>query len=445
MKIVISGAGEVGRHLAKMLEEERHDIVVIDTDIKKLEQIDNFSDIYAVEGSPVDINTLHRANVSNCDLFIAVYSDENMNILSASLAKNLGAVKAIARIDNDDYLQPNNKEIFINMGIDYMFYPERSAADEVMTLLGNTSSTEYVNFSGGKLTLVVIKLTENSPIKNRTLQEIWEGAVGMQRTVAVSRAGETIIPDASFTLLEGDMVHLICDTRRLDEVMDLAGVANIKVKNVMILGGSRIGRKVARGLQDHMNVKIIEYNKEKAQMLSQRLDNTLVIYQDGRDAQVLEKEGLSDMDAFVAVTGRSETNILAAMLAKKMGVKKVIAEIENLNYIALAESMGVDTIVNKKLTTAGGIFRFTMNTDVQAIKCLNGCDAEVLEFIAKPDSLITKKKVRDIDLPRGVILGGMVRGDKAFIATSGSQVKAFDRVVVFALPESISKLGKYFD
>ncbi len=445
MKIVISGAGEVGRHLAKMLEVERHDIVVIDQDSENLEQIDSFADIYTIVGSPVDISTLHRANVSNCDLFLAVYSDENMNILSACLAKNLGATKAIARVDNDDYLQPNNKEIFINMGIDYMFYPERSAATEVMTLLGNTSSSEYVNFSGGKLTLVVIKLTENSPIKNRTLLDIWEGTDAMQRTVAVSRNGETIIPDANFRLLVNDMVHIVCDSKHMDEVMKMSGSINIKVKNVMILGGSRIGRKVAAGLQDHMNVKIIEYNKEKAHSLAQKLDNTLVIYQDGRNGEVLEKEGLSDMDAFVAVTGRSETNILAAMLAKKMGVKKVIAEIENLNYISLAESIGIDTIVNKKLITAGDIFRFTMNTDVQAIKCLNGSDAEVLEFIAKPDSLITKKIMRDVDLPKGVIVGGVVRGEKAFIATGGSQIKAFDRVVVFALPEAISKLERYFD
>ncbi len=445
MRIVISGAGEVGRHLAKMLEEEGHDIIVIDGDQKNLELIDNFTDIYTVTGSPVDLNTLHRANVAGCDLFIAVYSDENMNILSASLAKHVGATKSIARIDNEDYLQPNNKEIFINMGIDYMFYPERSAATEVMTLLGNTSSSEYVNFSGGKLTLVVIKLTDNSPIKNRTLLDIWQGTQAIQRTVAVSRNGETIIPDATFKLVENDMVYIICDSKHMEEVMKMSGAMNIKVKNLMILGGSRIGKKVALGLQDHMNVKIVEYNREKAQDLAQKLNNTLVIYQDGRNGEVLEKEGLSEMDAFVAVTGRSETNILAAMLAKKMGVKKVIAEIENLNYISLAESIGVDTIVNKKLITASDIFRFTMNTDVQAIKCLNGCDAEVLEFIAKPDSLITKKIVREVQLPKGVIVGGVVRGEKALIATSGTQIKAFDRVVVFALPEAISKLERYFD
>lgn len=445
MKIIIAGAGEVGRHLAKMLEEEDHDIIIVDNDPKNIELLENFTDIYTVTGSPVDIQTLHRANVENCKLFIAAYSDESINILAATLAKNLGATKCIARIDNDDYLQPNNKEIFINMGIDYMFYPEKIAAAEVMALLGNTSSSEYVNFSGGKLTLVVIKLTENSPIKNMTVLDILESNKSSYRTVAVSRGGITIIPESDFHLLENDMVYIICDSQHMKEVTKMSGATNINVKNLMIFGGSRIGMKVAAGLQNQVNVKLLEYDKSKAEMLASKLDNTLVIYRDGRSEDVLYEEGLSDMDAFVAVTGRSETNILAAMLAKKMGVKKVIAEIENFHYITLAESMGVDTIVNKKLITASNIFRFTMNTDVQAIKCLNGCDAEVLEFIAKPDSLITKKIIDEVKLPYGVIIGGLVRGDKAIIVSDQMQINAFDRVVVFALPDVISKLAKYFN
>ena len=444
MKIVIAGAGEVGRHLAKMLEEENHDIIVMDENIRNLEMIENSTDIYTIVGSPVDMSTLQLSNVANCDLFISVHSNESVNVLAGALAKNLGAAKCIARIDNDDYLKPNNKEIFINMGIDYLFYPEKIAAAEVMTLLGNTSSSEYVNFSGGKLSLVVIKLTESSPIKNKTIRENVEQSSATHRTIAISRNGETIIPEPNFQLKENDMVYIICDNKHMKEVMAMSGATNIKVKNVMIFGGSRIGQKVAAGLQNQVNVKLIEYNTEKAESLASKLNNTLIINRDGRNVDVLHDEGLSEMDAFVAVTGRSETNILAAMLAKKMGVKKVIAEIENFNYIALAESMGVDTIVNKKLITASDIFRFTMNTDVQAIKCLNGCDAEVLEFIAKPNSLITKKIIREVDLPKGSIVGGMVRGEKVLIASSDSQIKAFDRVVIFALPEAISKLAKYF-
>lgn len=213
----------------------------------------------------------------------------------------------------------------------------------------------------------------------------------------------------------------------------------------MILGGSRIGIRVAMELQNDVNIKLVDYSEEKAYRLAELLEKTLIINEDGRNTDAMLEEGLANMDAFVAVTGRSETNILAAMLAKRMGVKKVIAEVENLNYIGLAESMGIDTIINKKIITASNIFRFTMATDVQAIKCLNGSDAEVLEFIVKPNSPATKHKVRDLDLPDDTIIGGIVRGDKVFIATGNSTINAYDRIVVFSMPESVGKIGYYFN
>ena len=446
MKIVIAGAGAVGSHLAKMLGDEYHDIIVIDDDPKRLEDIRNFADIVTINGDSTTFETQQKAEVKKANLFIAVCPDESKNIISAILAKQLGAKKSIARIDNDEYLQPNNKEIFINMGIDYLFYPEKVAANEVITLLGNTSTTEYVNFSGGKLVLVVFKLDGNSSLVDRSLYDFAENRDKLNyRTVAISRNGETIIPQGSDIFKEDDTIYVIADHNYVNEVMSFSGQDSVDVRNMMILGGSKIGQRVAMALQDKVNIKLVDYNAEKARRLSDVLLNTLVINEDGRNTEVMIEEELGTMDAFVAVTGRSETNILAAMLAKKMGVKKVIAEIENLNYINLAESMGVDTIVNKKLTTASSIFRFTMNTDVQAIKCLNGCDAEVLEFIAKPDSIITKGMIKDIKFPSNAIIGGIVRGDKVFIATGSTEVKAYDRVVVFSLPGAISKIGWFFD
>ena len=447
MKIVIAGAGEVGTHLAKMLGNEYHDITIIDESSKNLEKIGNMMDMYPIVGDPVDINTLISANIGKANLFISVCPEESKNILAATLAKHLGAKKCIARIDNDEYLKPNNKEIFISMGIDYMFYPEKIAAAEITNLLGNTSTTEYVNFSNGRLVLVVFRLSANSPIVNKTLIEVTSQLTTLDyRTVAISRGGNTIIPRGNDMFMENDTIYVIATRKHLDEVMALSGTPKIRVKNVMILGGGLIGERVAATIQNQMNVKLVEYNEEQARKLAGRLDNTLVINQDGRNAEVMHDEELERMDAFVAVTGRSETNILAAMLAKKMGVKKVIADIENFNYIGLAESMGIDTIINKKQITASNIFRFTMNTDVQAIKCLNGCDAEVLEFIAKPDSPVTKKAVKDIEFPEGAIIGGVVRGDDmVFIATGESRIKPYDRVVVFALPEAISRMPHYFD
>lgn len=446
MKIVIAGSGEVGSHLAKMLSGEYHDITVIDDDQKRLENVGKIADIYTVLGDMTTFEALNKVDLKRCQLFIAVSPDESRNIISAMMAKRLGAKKCIARIDNDEYLLPNNKEIFITMGIDYLFYPEKVAASEVITLLGNTSSSEYVNFSGGKLSLVVFRLDASSPVVGKRLSEIGVDNEKLRyRTVAISRGGDTIIPSADEVFMENDNIYVISDYRYVKEVMELSGKASINVKRMMILGGGKIGLRVARQLQENVNIKLIEYDKAKAERIAKMLDHTLVINQDGRDVEMMIEEDLSDMDAFVAVTGRSETNILAATLAKRMGVKKVIAEIENFNYIKLAENMGVDTIINKKLVTASNIFRFTMNTDVQAIKCLTGCSAEVLEFIAKPESRATRKVVRDISFPRDAIIGGIVRGEKVFIVTGDTEIKAYDRVVVFALPEAISRIGEYFD
>lgn len=446
MKIIIAGAGEVGSHLATMLSHEYHDITAVDDSAKRLEELTATADVLAIEGDITSFEVLEKCEIKQCDLFMAVSPEENTNILSAVIAKKLGAKKSIARIDNDEYLKPNNKEVLINMGIDYMFYPEKIAAREVITMLGHSATTEYVDFSGGKLTLVVFKLEVSSPILGRTLSDITVDRDDLEyRTVAISRGGETIIPRGGDFFTEGDMVYVIANQRSVNEVMRLTGKPNIEVKNMMILGGSSIGRRIAKELQNEINIKLIDYNPEKAYKLAEVLDKTLVINHDGRNREVMLEEGLADMDAFVALTGRAETNILAAMLAKRMGVKKVIAEVENLNYINLAESIGIDTIINKKLIAASSIFRFTMNTDVQAIKCLNGCDAEVLEFIAKPDSPATRGKIKHINFPRAAIIGGIVRGDRAFIAVGNTEIKAYDRVVVFALPSGISKIGRFFE
>ena len=371
---------------------------------------------------------------------------ENDNVVAAMLAKKLGAKKAIARIDNNEYLEPNNKEMFIDMGIDYLFYPEKVAASEVINLLGHTSTTEFVDFSSGKLSLVVFHLEPTSPLVGKPLEGFDDDEAPLSyRTVAITRGGQTIIPREGEQFMEGDVIYVIARQDAVREVMEFSGQSNIEIKNMMILGGSRIGIRIATELQDEVNIKLIDYNAEKAYRLAEMLEKNLIINEDGRNTEAMMEEGLSNMDAFVAVTGRSETNILAAMLAKRMGVKKVIAEIENLDYINLAESIGIDTIINKKLVTASNIFRFTMSTDVQAIKCLTGSEAEVLEFIVKPNAPATKAPIKELKLPQDTIIGGVVRGDKVFIAVGNMELSAYDRVVVFAMPASISKIGYFFN
>lgn len=446
MKIVIAGAGDMGTHLAKMLSGNGHDITVADVDPKALVEVDNLVDVVTVEGDTTQFSVLRKAGVRRCDLFIAVRSVENDNILSAVMAKQLGAKKAIARVDSNEYLEPNSKEIFIDMGIDYLFYPEQIAAREVINLLGHTSTSEYVDFAAGKLSMVAFRLELTSPLLGRMVVDPESYDEDLEyRTVAIVRGQRTIIPSGDERYEEEDMIYVICRHSATQKVVELSGRREVEIKNMMILGGSRIGVRIANELQNEVNIKLVDYNADKAYRLAEMLDKTLIINEDGRDTEAMMEEDLSGMDAFIAVTGRSETNILAAMLAKRMGVKKVIAEVENINYISLAESIGVDTIINKKLVTASNIFRFTMTTDVQAIKCLTGSQAEVLEFIVKPNSPATKSPIHDLGLPDNAIVGGVVRGDRVFIAVGDTQINAYDRVVVFTMPESVMQVAEFFN
>ena len=446
MHIVIAGAGEVGKHLAKMLSNEEHDLVIIDNDPERLKSVGSALDVLTIEGNANSIAHLKEARIHKADLFISATYSEDVNVNSAILSKRLGAKKTIARIDNQEYLLPANKEIFENLGVDYMIYPEKIAAREIVGLLSETGSTEVVEFSGGKLHMYVIRLDEDAPIIHQTLRELAPSDSTMEyRAVAITRHGQTIVPSGDDRFELGDLVYVMSNKAGLKHLYKYSGKKQFEVRNIMILGGSRIGRKTADSLGKQHYVKLIEKDRQRSYQLSNLLSNTLVINGDGTDMELLRQEGLEKMDAFVAVTGNAETNILSCLLAKHLGVKRTIAEVENMDYIHLAENIGVNTIVNKKLITASRIFRFTMTEEVSSIKCLTGTDAEVMEFVVKPDAPATKGCLAEIDFPREAIIGGVIRGKHANIARGDTRIKPYDRVVVFALPGVIHTIGKLFN
>lgn len=445
MRIILAGAGEVGTHLAKMLSKENHDVVVIDPDSEKLEFIESGFDLMTVTGSATSIEILQEANIKKCDLYIAVAPSEETNITGAILAKKLGAKKTIARIDSSEYLLHGNKDIFMSLGIDYLIYPERIASREIITLLNRTASTDYMDFSGGGLSLYVLKLDENAPVVSKSLIEMAKKNLKLEyRAVAITRNGETIIPRGCDMFLPNDLVYVITNPSGIREIMKYSGKEDFAVKNILILGGSRIGIRTAMDMEHSCNIKLIDIDKKKCDKINEWVERTLVLHGDGRNIDLLHEAGIKNMDAFIAVTGNSETNILSCLVAKKLGVKKIICEVENFDYIGIAESMGLDTIINKKVSAASRIFRFTMNQEVSNIKCLTGTDAEIFEFVAKQDSLVTKGPIKDIDFPRDAIIGGVVRGKSSFIAKGNTQINPNDVVVVFALPTAIFKIGKYF-
>jgi len=445
MRIIIAGAGEVGTHLAKMLSNENHEIILIDPEQERLKPIDGTLDVLTHEGSATSIKILQDSMKKKTDLFIAVTHSEHTNITSSILAKRFGAIKTIARIDNIDFLEHSTLEFFKSMGIDSLIYPELIAAREVLGLLHETGATDFMEFSGGKLAIYVQKLDEKAPIINKSLQEISiTHKPDKYRAVAIKREGKTIIPRGNEHFLLGDLVYVISTHEGIDEMMKTSGKENFEAKSIMILGGSRIGKHIALYMQKNSEVKLIESNTKKCEDLAEILDNTLIINGDGRNVDLLEQEGITQMDAFVAVTGNSETNILSCLLAKKMGVKKTIAEVENMEYINLAENTGIDTIINKKISAASRIFRHTTNPNVTQVKYMTGTDAEVMEFIVPAYAKITKGTLKSLDFPRDAIVGGGIRDGEAFIATGDTIIRANDKVIVFTLPSAYDKLSKYF-
>ncbi len=448
MNIIIAGAGEVGSHLAKMLGSENHNLTIIDSDEERLSAVSETVDATMILGSPTSIDILKKAHTEEADLFVAVFPAkfQDVNIIAAALAKKMGAKNVTSRINNEEYLESDNNNLFKEMGVDLLFYPEKIAATEITDLLKQAEMSEFVKFSHGRLQLLVFRLDEEAPLVDKSPADFNYPADNLPfRVVAISREDGTVIPNDDTKFKVHDQLYIIAKRDSVDEAMKYSGKKDFRIKRITILGGGRIGAMVAEKLENRADfVKIIEINRERCEYLSERLNKTLVINGDGRNSDFLYEEDVKSCDAFIAVTSSTETNILACVAAKKLGVPKTIAEVENLQYIKLAEGMGVDAIINKKLITAGRIFRFTLTRQVCTLKCLNGTNSEIIEFTAGPNSPITKGKLSEIDFPEDAIIGGAVRGPDAFITTGESIIKPFDRVTVFALPSALKKVEKFF-
>lgn len=443
MKIVIAGAGEVGTHLARMLTVENHDIVLLDDSPEKLAKISNDVDLLTIAGSAHSFQDLKHTGLAKADLFIAVTPFEERNVLACSMASYLGVKRTIARINNSEYLQESYKAKLNNLGIHELIYPESLAAKEIVASVKQTGTRELIEFSNGKLLLLGIKVRENAPVLNKTFEELSLENEHIL-VVAINRENVTIIPKGTDFIKDGDIVFFVTTRAEQQHVFDLTGKKPFGVRNIMFLGGSRIAQKAVEKLGDQYRIKIIENDLEKCKKIADKYGNVLVINGDGRNLNLLKEEGIDRMDAFVATTGNSETNILSCHLAKSFGVRRTVAEVENLAYMGLAEQMDIGSIVNKKLNAASYIYRFTLNAAISKVKCLTASDAEVFEFIAKQDAKITQKPIKDLDFPEEAKIGGIIRGDCGYIANGDTQIQVGDKVVVFTLPAAIKKLEKYF-
>ncbi|MBR3940493.1 MAG: Trk system potassium transporter TrkA [Bacteroidales bacterium] len=446
MNIVIAGDGEVGFHLAKSLSELNHNIIVVHPHSALLQKLVNESEIGAVNGDSTSFEVLHRAEVHNCDLLLAVLHDESINIITCILGKKMGAKRTVARVSNVEYLQTNNKMMFRSLGVDEMVCPERIATKEIINLLNHSIATEFFDFSNGLLSMYLIRLDENASVINKTMREIVLEYPEIEvRIVAILRNNETIIPNSTVTFKKGDLAYIISKPRQLEPIKKVIGSADVDIKNVMIAGGGRIGRFTALDLENKKRVTLVDENPKRCETLCEVLNNTLVINGDATDVDLLKDEGIDRMDAFVAVTNSTETNILTCLHARKYGVKKTIALVENTDFINLSQAIGIDTIINKKLITASYIARFTVKGDAVSSKWLSGTNAELIELTAHEKSKATKVPIKDLNIPQGATIGGIIRGNQAILPTRETQIMAGDKVVVFTLPKVMYAISKLFD
>lgn len=448
MKIIIAGAGEVGFHLAKLLSYESQDITLIDNNRDNLIYADTHLDIRTIKGDATSIAILKDAQVKNVDLFIGVTSSEATNITVCVLAKQLGAKRTIARISNTEFLE-NKKEIgFVKFGIDELISPESLAATEISQHLNQSAFSDSYEFENGALIMIGLNLSRTAIFVGKTVKEAAKIFPKLHFVpIAIQRFGTqyTLIPRGDTQFKEGDQVYFITVKSGVEELYKLTGKVKQTIKNVMILGGSKIGKKAARDLcRNNFNVKLIESDREKAFELADELPDTLVINSDGRNVELLEEENIHEMDAFISVTGNSETNIMSCLVAKSKGVKKTIALVENMDYFHLSHSIGIDTLINKKLLAANNIFRYIRKGEVVAMTKLNNMNAELLEFIVNPSSQVCNKKIKDLDFPRSAIIGGIVRDGEGLIALGDFVIRASDRIVVCCLSRSIKKVEKLF-
>ena len=446
MKIIIAGAGNVGTHLAKLLSRERQDIILMDDDEEKLSTLSNNFDLMTVTASPSSISGLKEVGVKEADLFIAVTPDESRNMTACMLAHNLGALKTVARIDNYEYLLPKNKEFFQKLGVDSLIYPEMLADKEIVSSMRMSWVRQWWEFCGGALILIGAKMREKAEILDIPLHQLGSPNIPYH-VVAIKRGTDTIIPRGDDTIKLNDIVYFTTTRKYIPYIRKIAGKEDYAdVRNVMIMGGSRIAVRTAQYVPDYMQVKIVDNDLNRCNRLTELLDDrTMIINGDGRDMDLLIEEGLKNTEAFVALTGNSETNILACLAAKRMGVNKTVAEVENIDYIGMAESLDIGTVINKKMISASHIYQMMLDADVSNVKCLTFANADVAEFTVKADSKITKHLIKDLGLPKGTTIGGMIRNGEGILVTGDTLVRAGDHVVVFCLSMMIKKIEKYFN
>lgn len=446
MKIIISGAYAIGTHLARLLSHNHEDITLIDEADERLAQVGADFDLLTIQASPSSIKALRNVGAEHADLFIAVTPDQSLNITSCVLAKALGTKKTVAMIHNSEYIEPELQNFFANLGVSSLIYPEKLAAIDIINGLKMSWVRQRWDVHHGALVMLAIKLRETCEILNNPLKNLC-GPDDPYHIVAIKRLKETIIPGGNDELKLYDLAYFMTTPQYIPYIRKIVGKEHYAdVKNVMIMGGGSTALRAVKTIPEYMNTKVIEINEERCETLNNVLDDNqaLIINGDGRDIQLLQEEGIKNTQAFVALTNNAETNILACLTAKRLGVRKTVAMVENVDYINMAENLDIGTIINKKTIAASHIYQIMLDESVMNMRFLTTANADVAELVAKENSKVTKKPVKDLGLPKGTTIGGLVRNNEGMLVSGHTQILAGDIVVVFCYNVNMKTIEKFF-
>jgi trk system potassium uptake protein TrkA len=446
MKIIISGAFAIGTYLAKLLSRNNEDITLIDENTERLSKISSDYDLLTYEGYPGSVATLKGAGIEHADLYISVTPDEALNLNTCMIAKALGAKKTVAKVDNPEYITEESQEFFEGLGVSSLIYPEMLAAKDINNGLKMSWVRQRWDVHEGALVMLGIKVRETCEILNRPLKEI-SGPEDPYHIVAIKRGDETIIPGGNDEVKLYDLVYFMTTKNYIPYIRKIVGKEHyVDVKNVMIMGGGATAVRAIKTMPEYMDTKVIEINEDRCEFLNERLDdNVLIIHGDGRDISLLKEEGIRNTQAFVALTGNAETNILACLTAKRLGVRKTVAMVENTDYVSMAESLDIGTIINKKAIAASHIYQMMLDADVMNVRFLMTANADVAEFCPKAGSKVTTRPVKDLKLPQGVTIGGLVRNNIGMLVSGNTQIQEGDYVMVFCHNTNMKTIGKFFN
>ncbi|UCC40352.1 MAG: Trk system potassium transporter TrkA [Candidatus Aminicenantes bacterium] len=445
MNILIVGAGEVSFHLAKRLSAEKHNITVLERDPEKAQHAEELLDAMVLVGSGSSLEDLKNANIEQADVFIALSNLDEVNLLGCRYAQKLDVPYKIARVRNPEYTKPDFILSHEEMGVDLIIHPERETANAIVRLIHQSSATGVLEFAGGRIQLLGIRLERDSPILGEPLKKLWNKYGNLSaRIVSIKRKEKTLIPGGNDILVAGDQIFVICEKNLVPTFVQITGKKDVSIQNIMILGGGLIGQFVAENLEDNINVKVIEVRSDKSEKIANMLKKTLVIHGDGTNIDLLATEGILDMDAFISVTGDDETNIICTLVAGHLKVPRTIALVNKTEYLPITPTIGMDAVVSKQLITVNAILRFIRRSTLESVSSIPGLDAEIIEIIPSKGSKITKQPLKSLHFRPSAILGAVTRNNEVIIPTGDTQVQTGDRVIIFSLTKAVPEVEKLF-